>query len=255
MGQASDLIPEERQIHDIAGNSNLAPTTPNLSCAPGLGEKEAADLKIVEELKSASDTLAISVQRYHDASLMLRSISSIHSQQSKKSMAILQAIDAMDEELVHLQSHRSKLCQAHAAVSLVRNCSPKLVPINVLPRETLSHIIRLVTVSQLQNLIVREESRLGNPRLIDATKKSAAYPNMFSEVCKSWHRLITSTPTLWSHVDLVASGLHKEMFYTRASQFVKRAVGTPLFIRVHEPRPAHPDDNQQLARWLLPVSI
>ncbi|KAG8744112.1 hypothetical protein FRC10_010793 [Ceratobasidium sp. 414] len=252
MEHTNNPILEECQTHGTVGDSSLL-TTLDLSCALGLGEEDA-DLKIVKELELAGDLLAVSVQRYLDASLMLKFISSNHSLRSKKSTPVLQAIDAMDEQLVHLQSHRDKLCQAQAEVSLVRNYSPKLAPINMLPRETLSHIIRLVTVSQLQNLIVREKPTLGNPRLVDTTEKLAAHPNTLSEVCKSWYGLITSTPALWSHIDLVVSGSRKEMFYTRASQFVKCAVGAPLFVRIHELRPAQPNENQQLARWLSPVA-
>ncbi|KAG8707510.1 hypothetical protein FRC08_000449 [Ceratobasidium sp. 394] len=101
-------------------------------------------------------------------------------------------------------------------------------------------------------MIVREGLR--SKHVLDALKRSAIYPNTLSEVCKSWHRLITGTPALWSYIDLVVSGSHKKMVYPRASLFVERATSTPLFIRIHEPCPASPDDNQQLVRWLSPVA-
>ncbi|KAG8707509.1 hypothetical protein FRC08_000448 [Ceratobasidium sp. 394] len=119
MEQANNPTPELFQEYDTAGKSKPASTTPALPCALGIGKEEAADLKVIEELKLMGNLLATAVQRYLDASHMLRSISSPHSLGSKKFTPVLQALNALDEQLVHLQSHRAKLDQAHAAVSLV----------------------------------------------------------------------------------------------------------------------------------------
>ncbi|KAG8699998.1 hypothetical protein FRC09_006243, partial [Ceratobasidium sp. 395] len=204
---------------------------------------------IVKELKAAGDLLAAAVQHYLEVSQKLESDYSRYLPVFKSFGPALQGLGNIDEELALLESHHSNFLLAKATIGQVRNRCSKLVPMNILPHEILCHILHLaITSGQLRNLEPPTSEVPGVIGPIDTAIST------LTQVCKSWHQIVINTSTFWSRIDLVASGSHKEVFYARASRFLKRAAGTPLFIHVHTPEKATTDEIQDLAGWLAPIA-
>ncbi|KAG8744102.1 hypothetical protein FRC10_010783 [Ceratobasidium sp. 414] len=208
-----------------------------------------------KEWRGAVGLLTASVQRYLDACTTLEKVCSNALHLFDNATQTPHVLDDVDEELAHLTSHLSKLGQAQTAMSLTRNRSPKLVPVNLLPREILSHIFELVVIANLWGFHpvwdTDDEDSDSDPEL-ELELEPPHHPSRLSEVCKYWHQVVTGTPVLWSYIDLVVSEPHR-IFYTRASQFVERAVGVPLLVRIHDDLSPTPHDIERLVDWLAPV--
>ncbi|KAG8744111.1 hypothetical protein FRC10_010792 [Ceratobasidium sp. 414] len=212
---------------------------------------EAAYLETIQEWKKACAHLASSVDMYLNACLTLGTACLDPLDTFKNASPVAQTLNDIDEEIHRMESDWHKLYRARAAISVARNRSPKLAPINALPREVLSHIFHLVVTSEFW---------YGSP--VDAEYESGStnnkielpeYPGNLSTVCSFWHQLVENTPILWSRIHLVVSGSSTDAFFARASHFIKRAANTPLFICIHEPEGLY-RDLEQLASWLAPVA-
>ncbi|KAG8697948.1 hypothetical protein FRC09_007545, partial [Ceratobasidium sp. 395] len=174
---------------------------------------------IVKELKAAGGLLAAAVQHYLEVSQKLESDYSRHLPVLKGFGSALQGLENIDEELALLESHHSKIFLAKATIGQVRNRRSKSVPMNILSREILVHILHLAIRSSGQ-LWELESLTSGMPGAIGPIDTAIS---TLTRVCKSWHQIIVNSPVFWSRIDLVASGSHREVFYARAARFLKRA--------------------------------
>ncbi|KAG8777395.1 hypothetical protein FRC12_000385 [Ceratobasidium sp. 428] len=206
----------------------------------------------LREWKTASSLLATSMERYINACHGLKSVYPNPSHTSNNTSPIWDVFDDMDKELDRLESYPSKLRQARVEVSLVRNQSPRLAPIMILPRELLEHIFELVLLAEHWEFCILDDSHLDAP--VDWAFEPHKYPDTLSCVCTYWHQVVTNTPSLWARIDLVVSGRHMAKNYARASRLVKRSASLPLFVRMHSPGLPSSNDIQQLTSWLTPIA-
>ncbi|KAG8732605.1 hypothetical protein FRC12_019207 [Ceratobasidium sp. 428] len=129
---------------------------------------------------------------------------------------------------------------------------PRMAFVNALPPEILSLIFKFVVLSEFTDFSVsgREAKEKSGSKLT-----RPEYPATLSKVCNLWHRVVTSTPILWSYINLVVSGSKRDVFYLRASRSIKLAAGVPLSIRIHQHvgRPK-PYTIRYLTRWLAPIA-
>ncbi|KAG8708870.1 hypothetical protein FRC09_000986 [Ceratobasidium sp. 395] len=162
--------------------------------------------------------------------------------------SIWDVFDDMDKELDRLESYQHELRQMRVDVSQIRNRSPRLASIMILPRELLSYIFELVLLAEHWDYVV--------PDFIspDDYLEPLRHPNILSGVCTYWHQVVTNTPSLWAYIDLVVSGQHKKKHYTRASRLIKHTASLPLSIRIHSPAPSESKDIRRLTKWLAPVA-
>ncbi|KAG8785603.1 hypothetical protein FRC12_017390 [Ceratobasidium sp. 428] len=96
------------------------------------------------------------------------------------------------------------------------NMSTRRVPVNKLPAETLGYIFSIVAASSPCDSI-------GTPRdnLLDIPR-----------VCMRWNRIATSTPSLWSHVDINLSRLSIATALSRARIRLDRCHGVPIHLHL-----------------------
>ncbi|KAG8724831.1 hypothetical protein FRC09_013531 [Ceratobasidium sp. 395] len=93
-----------------------------------------------------------------------------------------QAFIQLGAQLESLAAEEYTLSTARLSLSVLRNRSETLVPINILPPETLTQIFML-SVSNC-----REHHR--------------SFPYAFANTCVYWRQLALDTPYFWTHVDI-----------------------------------------------------
>ncbi|KAG8780329.1 hypothetical protein FRC12_023181 [Ceratobasidium sp. 428] len=205
----------------------------------------------LREWKTASSLLSASMERYINACHGLKNAYPNASYAFNNTSPIRDVFDDMDKELDRLESYPSKLRQARVEVSLVRNQSPRLSPIMILPRELLEYIFELVLLAEHWEYGILDDSYYDT---VGRTHEPHRHPDTLSGVCTYWHQVVTHTPSLWSRIDLVVSGRHMAKHYARASRLVKRSASLPLLIRIHSPGLPNSKDIQQLTSWLVPIA-
>ncbi|KAG8792396.1 hypothetical protein FRC12_006250 [Ceratobasidium sp. 428] len=219
--------------------------------------EEPTYLDAIKEWKTANRLLAESLCRYLDACRTLEAVCLDQFHALTRSPLGVQTANEVNKELIHLTLHRNKLDQAQVAMSVIRNQSPRLMPVNIIPQEILSHIFHLAVISDYYNFFAPDGTRDtgeshttgGKPNI-----KVPDFPYRISRVCTQWHRLVFSTPVLWSYIDLVVWGSYKDMFYTRASCFLENATGASLHLCIHEPTyNVSLQEIERLTDWLAPV--
>ncbi|KAG8717343.1 hypothetical protein FRC09_014418 [Ceratobasidium sp. 395] len=200
------------------------------------------------EWKTASSLLATSMERYINACHRLNDAYPNSTYVLNYTSSIWDVFDDMDKELDRLESYEHELRQVRVDVSQVRNRSPRLASIMVLPRELLTYIFELVLLAEYWDYVV--------PDFVfpDHSVEPLRHPDTLSIVCTYWHQVVTNTPSLWAHIDLVVSGEYKKIHYTRASRLIRRAAGVPLIVRIHNPAPSESKDVRRLTNWLAPVA-
>jgi hypothetical protein len=221
-------------------------SSPGLSSVNECSAPEAMYLETLKEWKTARGLLATTIRRYLDACLVLETVycQPLH---ITNRAPVRQTLEDISMEPLSISSYQKMLQRAQKAMCLARNRSPKLVPVNALPPEILTHIFNLVVISEFCGFYT------SNPHAT-STPDPPVHPGIMTQVCSHWHRLIINTPVLWARVDLVLSGPCEEEFHARARHLIQRAVGTPLVIRIHEPRPSEPHKISRLVDLLRPLS-
>ncbi|KAG8689986.1 hypothetical protein FRC09_012176, partial [Ceratobasidium sp. 395] len=198
----------------------------------------------LREWKTAGSLLSASMERYINVCHGLKNAYPNPSYVLKNTSPIWDAFDDMDKELDRLESYSSELCRARVEVSLVRNRSPRLASIMLLPQELLAYMFEFVLLAEHWRYCIPDDSHLDEPH---------RHPDTLSGVCTYWHQVVTNTPSLWTRLDLVVSGQHMEKHHARASRLVKRSASLPLLVRIHSPGRSSSKDTQRLTSWLAPI--
>ncbi|KAG9125497.1 hypothetical protein FRC07_007349 [Ceratobasidium sp. 392] len=214
--------------------------------------EEVIYLGNIREWKAASAQLASSIQTYFNACLALSTARFDPLRVFANAPPVSQTLASLEDNLRRLDLNIQKLQRAKATLCLARNRSTKLAPINLLPRELLSHIFELVVISEFWGVCLSNGQNVE-----DSTDDKSEVPKQhytLSRVCVYWQQVIASTPSLWSRINLAVSGRHRRTFYARAARIVPRTIKTPLTIRIHEPIPSKQSDINRLAKWLAIVA-
>ncbi|EUC59674.1 F-box-like domain protein, putative, partial [Rhizoctonia solani AG-3 Rhs1AP] len=180
---------------------------------------------MLDELRSASDALNAALDRYLD---ICTSIRQHYCKGDNNVSRDLEGLSLIANEVLLITSFKTKIHQADAAISLVRNTMPTVVPINALPEEILSRIFHLVTY--------------GEPCKFHHTYEYPAYPTLLTHVCSRWRQAAINSPTLWSHIDLSSHGFRgsgepHERHLAHAKTYLARAGQAQLDIHVAEDFP------------------
>jgi hypothetical protein len=136
---------------------------------------------------------------------------------------------SLEEILIKVQSRIESIesadihrVESRAVLNGLLNLSRTLVPINRLPPETLGHIFAIV-VSYSPCTPTREQ----RDSLLDIPL-----------VCTRWHRIISSIPSIWSHVDFhtgITSRENDPPFLERTRLWLERAQGAALHLHFRSP--------------------
>lgn len=209
---------------------------------PSPHRADFAEIRMINELGTASNLLDIAVERYLNACSALENYS------------ISQEIsDRITKEIVQVHSYETKIQQAKLAISRVRNRTPAIVPINSLPLEILARIFRLVCGKSFCAESVDFED-LTESRL-------PKYPDLLMSVCSRWRHILTCSREIWSHIDLVPHYIFNREFsrkaVDRAEVHAARAGQLPLEIHIRDLDPRAPEQtaaDQELLDFLASVA-
>jgi hypothetical protein len=172
--------------------------------------------------KSVRARLAHNIQDYVDACAMLESAFAAPPLNWASRRLFDQALSGLDLELPSLLSDEQTLQKTRTALSMTRNSSQALAPINALPSEILAIIFSLASRRCLENdLEFRGSTSLVSPIII-------------SSVCALWRQVSFDSHSLWSHLDLTPSGPTSNMHYLRAEFWACRSHKSPLHVDIYE---------------------
>lgn len=132
------------------------------------------------------------------------------------------AIANLDLEIPSVISYEQTLSKCRSSLSLLRNSSYTLNPINNLPSEVLLMILSLAS----QNWISEDYVTVGSER-------RAPVPTL-SAVCSLWRRLMLQSPTFWTALELVLIGRASNPHYQLAQLWAERSQSVFLDVRVTE---------------------
>ncbi|KAG8688109.1 hypothetical protein FRC09_013102, partial [Ceratobasidium sp. 395] len=119
-----------------------------------------------------------------------------------------------DAALESLATEEELLRTARSSLSMLRNMSETLVPINLLPPEILIQIFSL----SVSNWNSCRRHYIRAPRY------------NFAETCTHWRQLALNTPYFWDHIDIgpyVRRGLSSKLV-------LERAKANPLYLHIYE---------------------
>lgn len=172
--------------------------------------------KAYQRWKSVRIRLAHTIQDYVDACNDLNAAFSRHSGQSSFEKTLV----CIDADMSGLEQDYARLSRTHVVLSRSRNQSKKLAPINALPPEILSQILRYaarICVNQLGD---------------SSTSPHYVYPGVLASVCSIWRKTVVNLPSLWSHIDLTISKVNTYNQSCRAKAWSEYANNVPLYVHV-----------------------
>ncbi|KAH7335308.1 hypothetical protein B0J17DRAFT_719846 [Rhizoctonia solani] len=142
---------------------------------------------MLDELRTASGALSAALDRYFTACISIK-------QQCSKGVSGMsqEAANLITNEHLLINSYKTKLRQADAAVSIARNVMLTMIITNILPDEILSRVFHFAAY--------------GEPCQFHNTYEYSAYPLLFTHVCSRWRQVAMNSPTLWSHIDISSHG-------------------------------------------------
>lgn len=173
---------------------------------------------MIGELHTASELLRSALDRYLDACATFASHYDPGSALNRSSRSLSSSIA---KELKLVKSYKSKMDRAKSIVAQIRNSTPALAPISVLPSAVLVHVFHLILCTQPCAL-----ERPGYPNII------WKYPELILRVCSRWRQIALSSRSLWSHIDLAQSPRWGKLLLSSAKLFAGRAGESPLHVHV-----------------------
>lgn len=173
--------------------------------------------------KVLHDHFIQSIQEYLNACIALEFSLSQPPRSFSDKIELEVALLQISTQLSFVGTCDKMLQQAWGCLSRIRNHSTKLVPINLLPPEILSHIFVLANPTH--------DVCTGKLLATNKPPKSTCLDAILG-VCAYWRRQALSTPLLWSHIDLVVAGPWKQRFQARAESRIRRSNGTPLEVHI-----------------------
>ncbi|KAG8710102.1 hypothetical protein FRC11_004875, partial [Ceratobasidium sp. 423] len=177
-----------------------------------------------QELAAAGDHLRSALDRYVRACSNARD--ACFSGGQLNSSRVLQK--CLEKESGDIVSHAQKLEDARAAIHAARNSIPKAARITELPAEILARIFQLTLPGQ--SCLVR--------RVYSGTIsqiKYPLYPDALAHVCSYWRRVAITTPSIWTHIDIVLDHSLNPGLFARAKVYTSRAGQLPLEIHISNP--------------------
>ncbi|KAL5637799.1 hypothetical protein ACGC1H_002162 [Rhizoctonia solani] len=175
---------------------------------------------MLNELTVGSNMLLVALERYAAACL---AIQELYARGEKPHTINPQFLPRLDTQIDLATSLQSKLARAKAAISWSRNYAHTHVTVNDLPPEVLARVFHLVLSGQP----CTKRDYHGVDKTMDLM-----YPAVLSRVCSRWHRIVFSTPTLWTHIDLSTSTLLNQQCLDGLTKLHLSQVGT-LLLGVH----------------------
>ncbi|KAG8738239.1 hypothetical protein FRC10_007107, partial [Ceratobasidium sp. 414] len=175
--------------------------------------------------KEFHDSLVTSAQSYLNACVVLESVLTRPPQSPVETWKLEGVLGLVGMILPSLSHCSNQLRASQSCLARLRNRSTKLAPINVLPTELLSNIFAIVNPSS--HLCVQDvvpEYVPPKPTCLDH----------IMGVCTRWRQVATDTPTLWSHIDLVATGRWTSRFKLRARYRIERAGDLPIELHIQD---------------------
>ncbi|KAG8749523.1 hypothetical protein FRC12_013379 [Ceratobasidium sp. 428] len=138
--------------------------------------------------------------------------------------------------------------QSQSAIDTTRLSNDLSALVNMLPLEVLSNIFETVVVSEFNFFAVIEYE--GRDNLKNQLNPPAQLV-ILALVCSRWHRVVINTPVLWSYVNLIVPGFHRQPFYSHA---LRHSSSAPMFLKIHQTMPSKPHQNHHLTTWLAAVA-
>ncbi|KAG8700212.1 hypothetical protein FRC09_006105, partial [Ceratobasidium sp. 395] len=143
-----------------------------------------------------------------------------------------------------LTSFDTQTRNARAALGRMRNRSTSLVPITKLPSEAILQILSLTDVDCILN---------HRSRHYTGTKHYQPSPLANVSATNKWFRdIATSTPSLWTHVDLAIGATYQEDCLRRGRAHVEHSGQSPLHVHVAQTDPMH--DARGIVKLMAPHS-
>ncbi|QRV97054.1 F-box-like protein [Ceratobasidium sp. AG-Ba] len=131
-----------------------------------------------------------------------------------------QVFAGLDSELPLLPAYEKILRNSRSSLSVTRNSSSNLVPINSLPSEIMLTILSL-SVCQW---IFDDYTFVRGEKLSSAT--------IVSRVCRQWRKLVLGSASFWSLIELSPSGRTNAQGYERATLWVERSQRAALSVSI-----------------------
>ncbi|KAG8699916.1 hypothetical protein FRC09_006284, partial [Ceratobasidium sp. 395] len=163
----------------------------------------------LKEWKAARAALSNAIQSYLAACHTLDVACATPLRRSAERIKIGESLLAVDSEFASLAAEEYSLLNSRKSLTMRRNHSATLAPVNTLPPEILAYIFAL----SLQRCGARVY-RFHDP----------------AAVCAYWRQVALNATDLWSHVDIDAD---KPGGWTNL--FFERAAGSPIYAHVDEP--------------------
>ncbi|KAG9122498.1 hypothetical protein FRC07_001091, partial [Ceratobasidium sp. 392] len=128
----------------------------------------------------------------------------------------------VDSALASLDTWPSRVRDARTILSTVRNQSKPLAPFNRLPAEVIVHILSFIET----DCIVKHRPHLDRVEL-----RPFFFANI-SAVSTRMRNVITSTPSLWTHVDLAVGSSREVTYMSHARACLKYSGQQPLHVHI-----------------------
>ncbi|KAG8702595.1 hypothetical protein FRC09_004656, partial [Ceratobasidium sp. 395] len=190
--------------------------------------EEGVALVVRNNWPKAKPLFCKSLQVFSDARLMLETAHSdlvrmsheVSPLETVGEVKISDFLDTVREIGERRRNTESLILKVMKTLDEVWSHYPKMAFVNTLPPEILSLIFEFVVLSEFTDFSIsgREAKEKSGLKLT-----RPEYPATLSKVCNLWHQVVTSTPRLWSYINLVVSGSKRDAFYLRASRSIKLA--------------------------------
>ncbi|KAG8724154.1 hypothetical protein FRC09_000048 [Ceratobasidium sp. 395] len=163
-------------------------------------------------------------------------------------ISLERTLSAIDCELLSLRADNKRIKKTHAALAKERNNLKLINPVHRLPLEILATIFSMSTA---------QYARLDRPSL---SKSPHVSPTILSGVCSLWRRVALEMHSLWSHLDITASGKWNPQF-EQATLWSQRSHAFPLYIALkdypdsgsHSPSGVYSYEITRLIKFLAPL--
>ncbi|QRV97060.1 F-box-like protein [Ceratobasidium sp. AG-Ba] len=152
------------------------------------------------------------------------------------------AFAELDLELPSLSSLEQTLSKSRCSLETLRNSSFRLSPINSIPSEILLMIFSLASQDW-----VEEE-------YVETTNKTKANACILSSVCTLWRRLMLSSTSFWSHIELVLTGFSTLPSLKTAELWAQRSRGALLDVSISESDKAT-ERNAEATYWSVSRAV
>ncbi|CAE6498421.1 unnamed protein product [Rhizoctonia solani] len=129
----------------------------------------------------------------------------------------------IDDELARLSRYEENAQRAQRTLKRVRQCACYLAPIHSLPSEILLRIFYVLLAGPCSL------GQLNYETPVPQNQK----PGPITQVCSRWRNIATSSPFLWTHVDIPLTQPSAPRLLSRAKLHVQQSANLPLELHVY----------------------